>query len=121
MSTLGQLEDAPPNSIDQLRARLTDLEGEVVQLKAKPAPPLDAESMLEDATDGFLVYDSEFQFTYLNGDGERLLGKPKQTLAAHPLNQIGSESSHCGTRSRSSNRSISSPPVASSNSRQRNR
>ena len=80
MSTLGQLEDAPPNSIDQLLARLTDLEGEVVQLKAKPAPSLDAESMLGDATDGFLVYDSEFQFTYLNGDGERLLGKPKTAL-----------------------------------------
>src|SRR5579864_2901997 len=80
MSTPGQVEDAPPNDIEQLRARLADLEGEMVQLKARPALPLDAESMLENATDGFLVYDSEFQFTYLNGDGERLLGKPKMEL-----------------------------------------
>ncbi len=49
----------------------------MVQLKARPAPSIDAESMLENATDGFLVYDSEFQFIYLNGDGERLLGKSK--------------------------------------------
>ena len=80
MSTLRQAEDAPQNDIEQLRARLADLESEMVQLKAKPAPSLDAESMLENATDGFLVYDSEFQFTYLNGDGERLLGKPKAEL-----------------------------------------
>jgi PAS domain S-box-containing protein len=80
MSALGQDEDAPQNDIEQLRARLADLEGEVVQLKPRPAPPTDAESMLESATDGFLVYDSEFQFTYLNGDGERLLGKLKTEL-----------------------------------------
>jgi|SRR5579871_1669944 len=80
MSSPGQAQDAPPNDLDQLRARLADLEGEVVQLKARPAPSIDAESMLENATDGFLVYDSEFQFTYLNGDGERLLGKPKTEL-----------------------------------------
>src|SRR5690348_15261760 len=78
MSSPGQ--DAPPNDIEQLRARLAGLEGEVVQLKARPAPSIDAESMLENATDGFLVYDSEFQFTYLNGDGERLLGRPKAEL-----------------------------------------
>jgi len=36
--------------------------------------------MLENATDGFLVFDFQFQFTYLNGDGERLLGKPKTEL-----------------------------------------
>ena len=80
MSTPGQAENAPQNDIEQLRARLADLEGEVVQLKARPAPSIDAESMLENATDGFLVYDSEFQFTYLNGDGERLLGKSKAEL-----------------------------------------
>jgi len=80
MSTLGQTEDVPENDIEQLRARLADLEGEVVQLKARPAPSIDAESMLENATDGFLVYDSEFHFTYLNGDGERLLGKSKGEL-----------------------------------------
>src|SRR5579864_174444 len=80
MSSPGQIEDAPPNDLEQLRARLADLEDEVVQLKARPAPSIDAESMLENATDGFLVYDSEFQFTYLNGDGERLLGKPKTEL-----------------------------------------
>ena len=80
MSTLGQAEVESPNDIEQLRARLADLEGEVVQLKARPAPSIDAESILENATDGFLVYDSEFQFTYLNGDGERLLGKPKTEL-----------------------------------------
>ena len=49
-------------------------------LKARPAPPMDAESLLENATDGFLVYDSEFQFTYVNGDGERILGTPKTEL-----------------------------------------
>jgi PAS domain S-box-containing protein len=87
MSTPGQTEGLSENDIEQLRARLTDLEGEVVRFKATgcagvqgPAPPIDAESMLENATDGFLVYDSEFQFTYLNGDGERLLGKPKAEL-----------------------------------------
>ena len=67
-------------TFEQLRARLADLEGEVVQLKARPAPSIDAESILEDATDGFLVYDSEFRFTYLNGDGERLLEKPRTEL-----------------------------------------
>jgi PAS domain S-box-containing protein len=36
--------------------------------------------MLENATDGFLVHDSEFHFIYLNSDGERLLGKPKPDL-----------------------------------------
>src|SRR4029077_20041567 len=36
--------------------------------------------MLENATDGFLVYDSEFQFTYMNSDGERLLGKPRAEM-----------------------------------------
>jgi two-component system, cell cycle sensor histidine kinase and response regulator CckA len=64
----------------QLRARLAALEGEVVQLKGRPAPSLDAEYIFESATDGFLVYDSEFHFTYLNGDGERLLGKPRTEL-----------------------------------------
>ncbi|MGA9131563.1 MAG: PAS domain-containing protein, partial [Candidatus Sulfotelmatobacter sp.] len=80
MSTLGHAEDKLPNDVEQLRARLADLEGEVVRLKARPAPSIDAESILENATDGFLVYDSEFRFTYLNGDGERLLGKPKTEL-----------------------------------------
>ena len=80
MSTQSQAVDTPQNDIEQLQARLAGLEGEVVQLKARPAPSLDAESMLENATDGFLVYDSEFQFTYLNADGERLLGKPKTEL-----------------------------------------
>ncbi|MGC2324640.1 MAG: PAS domain-containing protein, partial [Terriglobales bacterium] len=80
MSTLGHAEDKLPNDVEQLRARLADLEDEVVRLKARPAPSIDAESILENATDGFLVYDSEFQFTYLNGDGERLLGKPKTEL-----------------------------------------
>jgi PAS domain S-box-containing protein len=80
MSTLSQAEDSPQNDIEQLQARLADLEGGMAQLKAKPAPSLDAESMLENATDGFLVYNSEFQFTYLNGDGERLVGKPKTEL-----------------------------------------
>ena len=79
-NTPGQTEDAPENDIEQLRARLADLEGEVVQLKARPAPSIDAESALENATDGFLVYDSEFHFSYLNGDGERLLGKSKSEL-----------------------------------------
>ncbi len=80
MSTPDQGNDAPQNVIEQLRVRLADLEGEVGQLKAKPAPSMDAESMLENATDGFLVYDAEFQFTYLNADGERLLRKPKTEL-----------------------------------------
>jgi PAS domain S-box-containing protein len=80
MSTLSQAENSPQNDIEQLQARLADLEGGMAQLKAKPAPSLDAESMLENATNGFLVYNSEFQFTYLNGDGERLVGKPKTEL-----------------------------------------
>jgi len=80
MNTPGQTEDVPETDIEQLRARLADLEGEVVLLKARPAPSADAESMLENATDGFLVYDSEFHFTYVNGDGERLLGKSKSEL-----------------------------------------
>jgi PAS domain S-box-containing protein len=80
MNTAGQTEDVSENDIEQLSARLADLEGEVVQLKAKPAPSIDAESTLENATDGFLVYDSEFHFSYLNGDGERLLGKSKSEL-----------------------------------------
>jgi PAS domain S-box-containing protein len=77
MSTLALVEKEVPNDIEQLRARLADLEGEVVQLKARPAPSIDAASILENATDGFAVYNSEFQFTYLNADGERLLGKAK--------------------------------------------
>jgi two-component system, cell cycle sensor histidine kinase and response regulator CckA len=80
MSTLGHAEDKLPNDVEELRARLADLEDEVVRLKARPAQSIDAESILENATDGFLVYDSEFRFTYLNGDGERLLGKPKTEL-----------------------------------------
>ena len=60
--TPGQTQNVPESDIEQLRARLADLEGQVVQLKAKPAPSVDAESMLENATDGFLVYDSEFRF-----------------------------------------------------------
>jgi PAS domain S-box-containing protein len=80
MNTPGQTQNIPENDIEELRARLADLESQVVQLKAKPAPSIDAESMLENATDGFLVYDSEFHFTYLNGDGERLLGKSKSEL-----------------------------------------
>ena len=80
MSTSGENEIPPQSDIEQLRARLADLEGEVVHLKARPAPSIDTETLLENATDGFLVYDSEFQFTYLNGDGERLLGKPKTEL-----------------------------------------
>ena len=80
MNTPGQTEDVPENDIEQLRARLAGLEGEVVQLKARPAPSIDADSALENATDGFLVYDSEFHFSYLNGDGERLLGKSKSEL-----------------------------------------
>ncbi len=80
MSTLGHAENKLPNDVEELRARLADLEDEVVRLKARPAPSIDAESILENATDGFLVYDSEFRFTYLNSDGERLLGKPKTEL-----------------------------------------
>jgi PAS domain S-box-containing protein len=80
MSTPGQAANAAQIDIEQLRVRLADLEGEVVQLKAKPAPLIDAESLLENATDGFLVYDSEFQLIYVNSDGERLLGKPKTEL-----------------------------------------
>ena len=80
MSILDQAKKEPQNGIEQLRGRLADLEGEVVQLKARPTAPIDAESMLENATDGFLVYDSEFQFTYVNVDGERILAKPKAEL-----------------------------------------
>jgi PAS domain S-box-containing protein len=80
MSTSGHFEDAPQDDTEQLRARLASLESEVVLLKAKPAPLMDAESLLENATDGFLVYDSEFQFTHVNGDGERILGAPKTEL-----------------------------------------
>jgi two-component system, cell cycle sensor histidine kinase and response regulator CckA len=77
MSTMSQPADSLQNDIAQLRVRIADLEGEMTQLRARPAPSVDAESMLENATDGFVVYDSEFQFTYMNGDAERLLGKPK--------------------------------------------
>ena len=80
MSTAGRAEDALQSDIRQLLARLAGLEDEVVQLKARSAPSIDAETMLENATDGFLVYDSEFQLTYLNSDGERLLGRPKTEL-----------------------------------------
>ncbi len=81
MSTSAPPEIPPQSEIEQLRARLASLEGKVVQLNARPASSIiDAESLLENSTDGFLVYDSEFQFTYLNGDGERLLGKPKAEL-----------------------------------------
>jgi len=80
MCTLVRPENAPLEDIEQLRARLADLEGEVVKLKARPLPSLDAASILENATDGFAVYDSEFRFTYLNADGERLLGKLKAEL-----------------------------------------
>jgi PAS domain S-box-containing protein len=80
VSTSARTEQVLDNDIEQLRARLAGLEAEVVQLKTQPAPSIDAESMLENATDGFLVYDSEFHFIYLNGDGERLLKKPKSEL-----------------------------------------
>ena len=80
MSTPGHFEDTPPNEIEQLSTRLASLESELVQLRASSAPSLDVEGLLENATDGFLVYDSKFQFTYLNADGERLLGKPKTEL-----------------------------------------
>lgn len=50
MSTPGQAEDVTQNDIEKLRTRLADLEGEVVQLKGRPAPSIDVESMLENAT-----------------------------------------------------------------------
>jgi PAS domain S-box-containing protein len=77
VNTVGPDVATSQSDIDQLRARFADLESEVVKLKARPAAPIDAENMLENATDGFLVYNSEFQFTYLNADSERLLGKSK--------------------------------------------
>jgi PAS domain S-box-containing protein len=80
MNAAGQTKDASQNDIEQLRTRLAGVEGEVVRLKTKPPPPIDAESVLENATDGFLVYDSGFQFTYLNGDGERLLERTRAEL-----------------------------------------
>ena len=80
MSKPGHAEDAPQSDVEQLRARLADLERQVVQLKSTPAGSIDAESLLENATDGILVYDSEFHFIYLNGNGERFLGKPKAEL-----------------------------------------
>lgn len=80
MTDVIPLEDQSPNALTQLRARLADLEGEVLQLKARPAPSIDSESVFENATDGFLVYDSEFHFTYSNRDVERLLGKSKTEL-----------------------------------------
>jgi PAS domain S-box-containing protein len=79
MSTSEQAEIAPSSNIEQLRIRLAGLAGEVAQLKARPAA-IDAEILLENTTDGFLVYDSQFHFTYLNGDAERLLGRPKREL-----------------------------------------
>lgn len=80
MTDVIPLEDQSPNALTQLRARLADLEGEVLQLKARPVPSIDSESVFENATDGFLVYDSEFHFTYSNRDVERLLGKSKTEL-----------------------------------------
>src|SRR5579871_2501246 len=80
MTDVSALEDPIPNALTQLRGRLADLEGEVLQLKARPVPSIDPDSIFESATDGFLVYDSEFRFTYSNRDVERLLGKPKSEL-----------------------------------------
>ena len=79
MTASNQAEIPTPNDIEQLRIRLAGLAGEVAQLKARPTD-MDAETLLENTTDGFLVYDSEFHFTYLNSDGERLLGRPKREL-----------------------------------------
>ncbi len=80
MAEVSAIEEQSPNGLTQLRGRLADLEGEVLQLKARPIPSMDPESVFENATDGFLVYDSEFHFTYSNRDVERLLGKPKSEL-----------------------------------------
>ena len=80
MTDVSALEDESPNGLAVLRGRLANLEGEVLQLKSRPAANIDPESVLENATDGFLVYDSEFHFTYSNRDVERLLGKPKSEL-----------------------------------------
>jgi hypothetical protein len=66
------------SSPEQLRACLASLECEGVQLEARQL--LDAESILENASNGFLVCDSEFQVTCLSGDYEPLLGKPGSQL-----------------------------------------
>ncbi|MDR3702437.1 MAG: PAS domain-containing protein [Candidatus Sulfopaludibacter sp.] len=79
MTASNQAEIPTPNDIEQLRIRVAGLAGEVAQLKARPGA-IDAETLLENTTDGFLVYDSQFHFTYLNGDGERLLGRLKREL-----------------------------------------
>jgi len=80
MNKLSGREEMPPTDMEQLKARLFDLEGEMVQLRARPVSSIDAESLLENSTDGFLVYDAEFRFTYVNRDGERLLGRSKAEL-----------------------------------------
>ncbi len=48
MSTPARPKAAPQVDIEQLRARLATLAGEVAQLKARLAPSIDAESLLED-------------------------------------------------------------------------
>ncbi len=69
-----------PSNIQELETRLSDLESDVAHFRVSPPATIDAEALLENATDGFLVYDADFRFTYLNSDGERLLGRPKSEL-----------------------------------------
>jgi PAS domain-containing protein len=87
-STSVQPETAPRNEMGQLRG-LANPESEVVKLKARPAPAMDAGTLLENATGGLLVYDSQFQFAYSKQRWREAFGKAESgTARQDPMGQF---------------------------------
>ena len=66
----------------RLRARIAALESEVDRLEdlLRTAPVAGAEAVLESANAGFLAFDSQFRFIYVNAAGEELCGKSRDQL-----------------------------------------
>ncbi len=76
----------------ELKCRLAQLEQEVASLKkektaweqTQEAPKAEyqhSNTVLESITDGFIAFDPEWNFTYLNSEGAQTVGRPAQELA----------------------------------------